>query len=291
MIDILINDCKNLINKHIDTLFPESDLPYKDVINASRYSLILGGKRIRPLLMIEFCKLCGGEAEDVLDFAVALEMIHTYSLIHDDLPCMDNDDMRRGNPSCHKKFGEDIALLAGDTLLTKAFYICANSNMPDEKKINVISCLALNAGEHGMIGGQVLDLSFEKTLPDRKQLEDMYSKKTGGLLKAAAEIGCITAGADSECIKNAREYAENLGLAFQIIDDILDVTADETVLGKPVGSDEKNSKTTFVTLFGLEKAKEIASKLTQKAIDCLERIDGDKTNLKLITNYLLNRNY
>ena len=199
--------------------------------------------------------------------------------------------MRRGNPSCHKKFGEDIALLAGDTLLTKAFSVAAKAETLAEIKSKAIASLADYAGEHGMIGGQVLDLSFEKTTPNAQELKDMYSQKTGGLLKAAAEIGCISAGADEFAIKNAREYAENVGLAFQIIDDILDCTADPVLLGKPVGSDQKNSKTTFVSLYGLERSKEIAKEITNKALECLDFFDSDTSALKEITSYLLDRKY
>lgn len=291
MIDILLKDCKAIVENRINELLPEQDTPYNEVINAARYSLLLGGKRIRPLICIEFCKLCGGKIEDALDFAVALEMIHTYSLIHDDLPCMDDDDMRRGNPSCHKKFGEDIALLAGDTLLTKAFNVAANANVPPERVVKAVKCLSAHAGEHGMIGGQVMDLKFEKTKPNVDGLTDMYSRKTADLLKAAAELGCIAAGANENVIKKASEFAYNLGLAFQVIDDILDCTADEAVLGKPIGSDQKNSKTTFVSLFGLERSREIAAELTGKALLCLDSFKGDTRNLKEITSFLLDRKY
>jgi geranylgeranyl diphosphate synthase type II len=230
--------------------------------------------------------------EDSYNFAIALEMIHTYSLIHDDLPCMDNDDLRRGKPSCHKAFGEDIALLAGDTLLTEAFNILSKANLPSDRIVKAVEFLSHHAGLHGMIGGQVLDLQFEKTKPDVSQLIDMYSRKTSGLLIAAAQLGLIAAGkTDSESIVNANNYARDLGIAFQIIDDILDCTADEKLLGKPVGSDEKNNKTTFVTLFGLEKAKEFAEKFTQSALASLDKFEGDKTNLKALTEYLLKREF
>ena len=250
-----------------------------------------GGKRIRPVIMMEFCRLCGGNPRDALDFAVALEMIHTYSLIHDDLPCMDNDDMRRGKPSCHKAFGEDIALLAGDTLLTEAFFICANAPVSSDKVLKAVSFLSSNAGVHGMIGGQVLDLSFEENKPDAMDLQDMYMRKTAALLIAAASIGCIAAGKDDEeTLKSAAKYGYNLGLAFQIIDDILDVTANEKVLGKPIGSDDKNNKTTFVSLYGLDKAFAIAAELSNMALDALDEIGGDTEALYEITNYLLDRN-
>lgn len=292
MIDKLLKDYKATIESEIDRLYPSVDTSwYKEVIDASRYSLTLGGKRIRPIIMLEFCKLFGGDIQNVINFAVALEMIHTYSLIHDDLPCMDNDDMRRGKPSCHIKFGEDIALLAGDTLLTESFKIAANSKAYDCLKIKAISILAERAGLHGMIGGQVMDLSFEKNKPDLDLLRAMYIKKTGCLISAAAEIGAIIGGATDEEVAIAKIYAVNLGLAFQIIDDILDVTGDEAVLGKPIGSDDENGKTTFVTLLGLEKAKTVAKELTDEALGLLYMLSGDTTNLKLITSYLLERNY
>ena len=280
-----------LIERRIDEIFPERDTEYKKVINAARYSLLLGGKRIRPVLMLEFCKLCGGKPEDSLDFAIALEMIHTYSLIHDDLPCMDNDDLRRGKPSCHIKYGEDIALLAGDTLLTTAFSVASNANVSDDKKVKAISVLAKRAGANGMIGGQVMDLDFEVNKPDINSLRVMYLRKTGALLSAAAEIGAIIAGADENTIQTAANYALNVGLAFQIIDDILDITGDEKTLGKPIGSDLENDKTTFVSLVGMEKAKAKAEMLTKEAIGLLDLIGGDTEFLKELTLFLLDRNY
>ncbi len=291
MINNLLAEYKPKIEKHIDKVFPQLNTEYSSVIGASRYSLLLGGKRIRPVIMLEFAKLFGFESEAVFDFAVALEMIHTYSLIHDDLPCMDNDDLRRGKPSCHKKFGEDIALLAGDTLLTESFCLAAKSEICAERKVKAISVLAKRAGLHGMIGGQVMDLSFEKITPDAESLKNMCLKKTGALLSAAAEIGCILAGADEESVKIASEYALKLGLAFQIIDDILDVTSTEEVLGKPIGSDANNNKTTYVTLLGLDGAKEYADLLTKEALELLLKLNGDISVLKELTNYLLNRNF
>ena len=291
MIENTLKEYSALIERRIDEIFPERDTEYKKVINAARYSLLLGGKRIRPVLMLEFCKLCGGKPEDSLDFAIALEMIHTYSLIHDDLPCMDNDDLRRGKPSCHIKFGEDIALLAGDTLLTTAFSVAANANISDDKKVKAISVLAKRAGAHGMIGGQVMDLDFEVNKPDINSLRVMYLRKTGALLSAAAEIGAIIAGADENTIQTAANYALNVGLAFQIIDDILDITGDEKTLGKPIGSDLENDKTTFVSLVGMEKAKAKAEMLTKEAIGLLDIIGGDNAFLKELTLFLLDRNY
>lgn len=290
MINKLLNDYRKIIDNRIDELLPKSE-ENNEVIKAMRYSLLLGGKRIRPILMLEFCKLCGGKVEDTLDFAVALEFIHTYSLIHDDLPCMDNDNMRRGKPSCHIAFGEDIALLAGDALLNEAFTVASKSNVPTERAIKAISVLAENAGVKGMLGGQVLDLSFLKNTPNEKSLTEMYLKKTGALLVSAAKIGCILAGANEKDTNNAVLFSEKLGLAFQVIDDILDFEGEEEILGKPIGSDDKNGKTTFVTIHGLENSKKIAEDLTNQALNILENFDGDCGNLKMLTNFLLNRKY
>ena len=293
MINKLLNEYIDYIEKQIERLYPElQNVGYSEVADASRYSLTLGGKRIRPIIVLEFCKLLGGKTEDAINFAVALEMIHTYSLIHDDLPCMDNDDMRRGKPSCHIKFGEDTALLAGDTLLTEAFGVMAKSKIPSERIVKGVEFLSSLSGLHGMIGGQVLDLQFEKSTPSAEQLIDMYSRKTGGLLIAAATLGCVAAGEfDQKTLENAKNYAREVGLAFQIIDDILDCTADEKLLGKPVGSDNENGKTTFVSIFGIEKSREIAKQYTESAINYLNLFEGDKSNLLALTEYLLKRNY
>ena len=291
MINSLFENRKLLIENRINQLLPESDRNYKTVINAARYSLTLGGKRIRPIIMIEFCELFGGKADDVLDFAVALEMIHTYSLIHDDLTCMDNDDMRRGKPSCHKAFSEDTALLAGDGLLTEAFSIASKSNIDPQNKVKAIGVLADMSGFYGMLGGQAIDLSLVGTIPDADTLIDMYNKKTGCLLKAAAVIGAIIGGADDREIKSTEKYAENVGLAFQIIDDILDTVGDQNLLGKPVGSDQKNNKTTLVSLLGIDECKSKAQALTNEALEILNSFNGNSHNLKAITEYLLTRNY
>lgn len=281
-----------VIENKLNELLSESGERYSSAVNAMRYSLLSGGKRIRPILLLEFYSLFGGRAEGALNFAAAIEMIHTYSLIHDDLPCMDNDDMRRGRPSCHKAFGYDTALLAGDALLTHAFFAAANAvDIPSERVSRAISVLAQKAGIYGMVGGQVMDLDFEKNGANGEELTAMYIKKTSCLLEAAAMCGAVLAGADEETVKKTEEYAENLGLAFQITDDILDCTADEKTLGKPIGSDKKNGKTTFVTLLGLDGAKQKAALLTKKAEDILNGFSGDTSYLKELTEYLLNRNY
>ena len=263
------------------------------VSDAMRYSILNGGKRIRPFLCLEFAKACGGNEDVALDFACAVEMIHTYSLIHDDLPCMDNDDMRRGKPSCHKIFGESNALLAGDSLLTRAFYVISSIDCNPRNRVSAINFLSEYSGIKGMIGGQVLDLKFENSQPTVDEVLTMYKLKTSYLLIAACQLGCLSCEqAPSVYLQEgASNYAINLGLAFQIQDDILDIISDEATLGKPVGSDEKNDKSTIVKFFGLEKAKKMVNEYTQKAIDALDDIDGDTSTLKEFALYMANRAY
>lgn len=261
----------------------------KSVVEAMWYSLSAGGKRIRPALMLEFCRVCGGDVKAVLPSACALEMIHTFSLIHDDLPCMDDDDFRRGKPSCHKAYGEAEALLAGDALLNLAYEIISESDLPADVKIAVISELSRDVGINGMIGGQVIDTSYEGEMTEKLLLE-MYGMKTGALLKAACKMGCIAANAAPEKLEAAEAYAEKLGLAFQIKDDILDVSGDEKLLGKPIGSDRDSGKITYVSLCGLEKSRETAERLTGEAIAELDNF-ADNGFLKELTKFLLARNY
>lgn len=261
----------------------------KSIVEAMWYSLSAGGKRIRPVLMLEFCRVCGGDVKSVLPSACALEMIHTFSLIHDDLPCMDNDDLRRGKPSCHKAYGEAEALLAGDALLNLAYEIISGSSISAEVKIAVISELSRNVGINGMIGGQVIDTSYDGEMTGDLLLE-MYGMKTGAMLKAACKIGCIAANADEAKLKAAETYAEKLGLAFQIIDDILDISGDEKLLGKPIGSDKESGKTTYASIYGLEESRKAAEKLTKEALSELDKF-GDNEFLKELTMFLLVRNY
>lgn len=250
------------------------------ITQAMSYSLENGGKRIRPILTLEFCKLCGGNTEDAMNFACAVEMIHTYSLIHDDLPCMDNDDFRRGKPSCHKVYGEEYALLAGDGLLTLAFEtaLLDGNRITAENKIKAVRTLADLVGVNGMVGGQVLDLQAENSTPDFEKIKTIDRLKTGALIKSAVLLGCYAANVNSdEKLKAAEKYAECIGFAFQIVDDILDVTSDTQTLGKPVGSDIKNEKTTYVSLLGIEKSKEIVNQLTKEALESLKIFDSEKT--------------
>ena len=281
-----------IINNYIETAVGECDFGEDIVHNAMKYSLSIGGKRIRPVLVLEFCRLCGGDIYKALPFAAAIEMIHTYSLIHDDLPCMDNDDMRRGMPSCHKKFGEEYALLAGDGLLTRAFGVIAESEIAEKSPavaIEAIRQLSLLAGPNGMIGGQVVDLRNEDKPCSIDTLRTMDSLKTGALIKCSALLGVLAANGTDKETEAAIAYAENLGHAFQIVDDILDVIGDEKELGKPIGSDADSNKSTYVSILGIEESKKRADELTKKAIDSLEIFGSDADFLRNLAVSLISR--
>lgn len=274
------------INSALKEYLPTAD----DVVSqAMRYSVENGGKRIRPALLLEFCRVCGGDYKKAVPFACALEMIHTYSLIHDDLPCMDNDDFRRGKPSCHIAFGEEYALLAGDALLTLAFETAMKSNLSAEITVKAAKELAKAAGVMGMVGGQVLDLQNEGKKVGVSDLQKTDELKTGELIRAACVLGCVCAGADDKKIAAAEKYAHDIGIAFQIVDDILDVTSDEETLGKPIGSDEENQKSTYVSLLGIEKSRKTAEELTLNAQKALDAFDGDVSSLKDFAEKLKNR--
>lgn len=291
MVDLLIKDYQAKIDSRLDIILSESGQLYDDVLRACRYAVLNGGKRIRSILLLEFYKLCGGEDDCAYNFACALEMIHSYSLVHDDLPCMDNDDFRRGKPSCHKEFGESMALLCGDALLTEAFSVAAKTmNIAPERVVKAISHLSASAGTSGMIGGQVLDMTLSSDTDD-SVLFEMYRLKTGALLKTACACGCILAGADDEKVAMAEKFGEKVGIAFQIIDDILDRLGDAKILGKPTGSDEKNNKDTIVVRLGVEYCRELAKKYTDEAYEYLNSFDGDTTVLRQLAEYLLERNY
>ncbi len=261
------------------------------VLDAMKYSVANGGKRIRPILAVEFAKASDGNINAALDFGCAVEMIHTYSLIHDDLPCMDNDDMRRGQPSCHIAFGEDNALLAGDALLTEAFTtLSAVKEASSENIVRAVAYLSSFAGINGMVGGQILDLQFEECEPTIDEILKMYSLKTCGLIKASCVLGCLAGDSyDENKINAALDYAENLGIAFQIRDDILDIEGDASALGKPIGSDAKNDKSTAVKYFGLEKSKELVREYTERAISALDIFENNTETLKQLAFMLVDR--
>ena len=242
---------------------------YADLQEAMEYSLLAGGKRLRPVLTLETCRMCGGNLQAALPFACGVEMIHTYSLIHDDLPAMDNDELRRGRPTNHKVYGEATAILAGDGLLTDAFRLLTRAELPPKQIVEAVACLSQAAGSAGMVGGQVLDMAGEGRALTRGELETLQSLKTGALICAAAELGCIAAGSSPVQREQVRRYARALGRAFQIRDDMLDVVSSEQELGKPIGSDRANEKSTFVTAIGLERCEELVESLTQQAMDAL----------------------
>lgn len=281
----------SLIEKTIARLIPDNTQdPQKMLLAAMKHSLSAGGKRIRPMLALEFCRLCGGKDEQVLPAACALELLHTATLIHDDMPEMDNDNMRRGKPACHIAFDQATALLAGDTLFLLPFEVIAAAEHIDaEKKVMLSLELAKAAGYYGACGGQQIDLENEKrgdvTLA---QLKQMYAYKTGALIICACRMGCIAAGADAETLETATQYAALLGLAFQIVDDILDVISTEEELGKPIGSDAAQNKNTFVSLYGLEKAQREAAEVTSQALALLEKLPHGEFLIAL-TNLLLCR--
>jgi len=270
----------------------DKNILQNSVVKAMEHSVSAGGKRIRPVLMLEFYRLCGGKS-NILPIACTIELIHTFSLIHDDLPCMDNDDFRRGKPSCHKAYGEAIALLAGDALATLPYEIISNEaingSISHKTAAMLIRELSHAVGVGGMIGGQVIDIETENNAIGAETLTLLEKLKTGALIKSACVMGCILAEANENQLLKASEYAEKIGLAFQIVDDILDVTSTFEKLGKPILSDEKQNKTTHITLFGLEKSKIFAEKLTNEALVALDFFE-ENDFLKGLTKMLLDRN-
>ena len=282
----------NIVEGGLQRYLPEA--PGNSVYEAMRYSVFAGGKRLRPVLVLAVCDMFGGDVYSALPFAVAIELIHTYSLIHDDLPCMDDDDLRRGRPTCHKEFSEAVALLAGDALLTKAFAISAEGKGQSAEVVaRVIGVIAKAVGVEGMIGGQAADMELEGTTGEARDTVDrllyMIEAKTAYLIQAAAEVGAVAAGADEGAVAQISEFAKKLGLSFQINDDILDLTGDTALLGKPVRSDEKNMKCTFVTFFGIEQAMEAVRSLSCEAEDCLAEIGRDTAFLSDFVKFLVNR--
>lgn len=259
---------RSYIEDYLDKeCFQYAHEPQKILFDAMRYSLLAGGKRLRPVFVFDFCNMCGGSWESAAPFAAAVEMIHTYSLIHDDLPCMDNDDYRRGKLTNHKVYGEAIAVLAGDALLTAAFTYISTSQLSAETRIRAVEELSFCAGELGMVGGQVLDMQSEARQCTAQEVIDIQSRKTGALIRSACVLGVLAGNGTDKQMKAACDFAENIGLAFQIRDDMLDVIGNAKELGKAVGVD--TVKNTFVQLYGLEKCDELVRMHTQKAIDAL----------------------
>lgn len=263
-----------------------------EVCRAARYSLLGGGKRIRAVLVLSVCDMLGGDSQAAGAFSAAVEMLHCYSLIHDDLPCMDNDDLRRGRPSCHKAFGEATAMLAGDVLLTEAFEAIANAPACPQACVQAAKALGLGAGSRGMVYGQELDLKYEALAATEEQLRLIHRNKTGALINAAVQMGAAAAGADADRCRALEAYAYGIGLVFQIVDDVLDVTSTPEQLGKPIGSDSENGKTTFATLYGVEGAMALAQRVNEKTCSALRETFGEKSAfLEQLAQQLLTRKH
>ena len=283
--------CAAQVTKALDGYLTATDPTCDPLFEAMRYSTLSDGKRVRPYLTVEFCRLLGGSTEAALPFACAVEMIHNYSLIHDDLPCMDNDDFRRGKPTNHKVYGETTALLAGDTLLTQAFEICVSDTyVSAESARQAALYLSRAAGGNGMAGGQMIDTAADGQLSTLEALEHMYRLKTGALIAAASVLG-VYAATDSptkEMVADAETFSYNIGLAFQFMDDILDVTADAAEFGRPTGSDDKNQKTTVLSFLSMEEALSRVNQLTSEAVAVISKYPGNESLVSL-ANYLVTR--
>ena len=279
-----IDDC-------LEFMLEDDDVPYRTLLQAMSYSLNAGGKRLRPALVLEFCRLCGGDEERALPAALSVELLHTYSLIHDDLPCMDNDDLRRGKPTNHKVFGECTATLAGDALQALAFQMVLDPPLPDGRTLRCARLLARAAGPEGICGGQQMDLEWEGRALSEEELLQIHLHKTAALIRAACLMGVAAAGGTPEQEEAAAAFADHLGLAFQIRDDLLDVTSTEEELGKPIGSDAANEKTTYVTLYGPDRCEELVLEHTRAARQALEQTEwpGDPGFLLWLAEALARR--
>jgi geranylgeranyl diphosphate synthase type II len=284
---------RDYVNRTLEAYLPEGRGPAFRVVEAMRYSLFAGGKRLRPILCLAAAEAVGGDATEAMAVACALEMIHTYSLIHDDLPAMDDDDLRRGQPTCHKKFDEATAILAGDGLLTEAFRIIADAapRFPGREAVllEVLHLVAQAGGYQGMVGGQMLDLMAEGREITHKELETVHRMKTGALLTAAVRAGALVGGGSRQEVTQLTNYGEKFGLAFQITDDILDVEGDANEMGKAVGGDAKRQKATYPSLLGPEQAKTWARKIVESAVADLEPLGERAAPLQELARYLLVR--
>ena len=286
---ITASEYKSMIDSALSEYFAQRGYSFDGLTESMRYSLLAGGKRIRPMLVLEFCRICGGDIEKALPIACAIEMLHTYSLIHDDLPCMDNDELRRGRPTNHVVFGECTAVLAGDALQAEAFGTILRSSLPPERKALCAECLADAAGVDGMCGGQFLDMLGEGKTLTADELDDVNSRKTGALLTAACRMGVAAAGGSSEQMEAAAIFGAAIGAAFQIRDDVLDVISTNEQLGKPTGSDARDSKNTYMALYGPEKCMHMVAKLTEYAKSTLNSAFSDTDMLCALADTLVNR--
>jgi len=281
----------NIVDEYLGQIIETKEVPQKIVYEAMNYSLLSGGKRLRPILLLSAYELFKDELKEAIPFACAMEMIHTYSLIHDDLPAMDNDDYRRGRLSNHKKFGEATAILAGDGLLNKAFEIglAAAINLNNQNAIKALKIIAGSSGTEGMIGGQVIDIDGEVKISTIEELKYMYSLKTGAIIKSSVTAGATLAGASQEEIKALEIYAEKIGIAFQIEDDILDITSTQEKLGKAIGSDAANNKITYITFKSIDEARKDVVDFTEEAIKSLSVFGNKAKYLIELAKYLTNR--
>ncbi|MFO7576755.1 MAG: polyprenyl synthetase family protein [Pelovirga sp.] len=284
-----------LIDARLDQYLPATQIRPARLHEAMRYSAMAGGKRIRPVLLLAACDAVGGDLENALPAACAIEMIHSYSLIHDDLPAMDDDDLRRGRPTNHRVYGEATAILAGDALLTEAFILLSRpdvwSGVTAEQRVEVIHLLAKSAGTRGMVGGQMVDMDVEGTTIDLPLLEYIHTRKTGALIHAAVEAGAILGGADAQQREALQRYAAAAGLAFQIADDILDIVAEQDRLGKATGSDVKRGKATYPALLGLTEARRRAADLHEVALRALDIFGDEARFLREIASYIVDRSH
>jgi geranylgeranyl diphosphate synthase type II len=290
-----LSEGKKFVDEGILSLLPDEE-SYPEVVHqAMHYSLLAGGKRLRPILVIAASEAVGGDRKAVLPFAVAAELVHTYTLIHDDLPALDNDDLRRGKPTNHKVFGEAVAILAGDALLTEAFILMTRSvgmeSIPPERLLSATHEMATALGSTGMIGGQVVDLEAEGKPIDAETLEYIHIYKTGFLIRACIRCGGILSGATPRQLNSLSRFGAHIGLAFQIIDDILDITGDEKQLGKGIGSDLTKDKATYPALYGLKESRRKAEELVEASIVCLEEFDGRTDPLRQIARFFVQRTY
>ncbi|MPM85086.1 Farnesyl diphosphate synthase [bioreactor metagenome] len=279
---------ETLLNEYM----PKEEGYQQTIMQAMNYSLKAGGKRLRPILTLESCKIVGGKEEDAIPFAMAIEMIHTYSLIHDDLPALDNDDLRRGKPTNHKVFGEAMATLAGDALLNYAFEVMLSSSIDKKdsnKYLKAINEIAKHAGIYGMIGGQVVDVESENKIIDKDKLDFIHLNKTAAMIVGCMRAGAIIGGASEEKLEKVTKYGRNIGLSFQIVDDILDITGDEAKLGKPIGSDIENHKSTYPSLLGLEKSREIARQLIEEGKSSIDGLSSEIDFLNQLGDYIISR--
>ncbi|OSM05320.1 polyprenyl synthetase family protein [Magnetofaba australis] len=284
---------KALVEEALDRLVPAADRLPARLNGAMRYSLLIGGKRLRPILALAACEAVGAPLERAMNFAAALECIHTYSLIHDDLPAMDDDDLRRGHPTCHKQYDEATAILAGDALLTLAFELAARpvEEVRAEQQLAIIEKLSAAAGVHGMVGGQMLDMEAEGQELDLPGLQNIHIHKTGALIYIACLGGALLGGGTPEQAQQLKRYGERIGLAFQITDDILDEVGDSLEMGKNVGADREHNKATYPKLMGLAQARQEAQRHIDEAIKCLHDLPGDAEPLRELARYIISRTH